>query len=57
MAGISQVWLTEKELEALAVGWDIVQREAPAHITPDMRSGFDKIEMALEPVACRVASS
>jgi hypothetical protein len=57
VAGISQVWLTEKELTALDTALS-------AHIgylwgwgpnpKPELVSGADKIKLALEPVACKV---
>lgn len=59
MAGISQVWLTEKELEHVLAamehtandvyGADLGQKP-PAQFT----TALDKVKMALEPVACRI---
>lgn len=57
MAGISQVWLTEKELEAsvhaletLGEGTD----EAPPFLTEYEKAALAKFKAALEPVACKV---
>lgn len=56
MAGISQVWLTEKELTALDKALSTLPEWASLGylLTPDFVSGADKIKMALEPVACKV---
>lgn len=55
MAGISQVWLTEKELTELDKALTGIREESGGtKLPPALVSGADKIRMALEPVACRI---
>ena len=65
MPGISQVWLTAEELEAIAVAFDALdvlagreggRRAKGALAHPKSREAREKIETALGPVACKVAS-
>jgi hypothetical protein len=57
VAGISQVWLTAEELEALASALDGVVAESGGTVLPRaLVTGRDKIELALKPVACEIAS-
>lgn len=56
MAGVSQVWLTAEELEAIALAFDLADE---VHTPPPSRaetSARVKIERALAPVACDTAS-
>lgn len=56
MAGVAQVFLTHNELEEMLVAFDVLKLKHPDVVTPKMTSGFDKLELALAPVACTVAS-
>ena len=67
MPGISQVWLTAEELEAIAVLYDAsdITAKAQPDNTPRLRAALAhprqkearaKIEAALAPVACDIAS-
>jgi hypothetical protein len=56
VAGISQVWLTEKELTALDNALQRFDDEYAVRVSlrPHFASGHAKIKAALEPVACKV---
>lgn len=60
MPGIAQVWLTHDELEALATALDrlaFFERTRGAHPpSKTLTAAQTKIEAALAPVACQVAS-
>lgn len=68
MPGISQVWLTAEELEAIATAYDALEtiqrtsktacaKVAAAALTnPRQKGARDKILRALAPVACDLAS-
>jgi hypothetical protein len=55
--GIAQVWLTHDELEAVASLFDNALGNALEETVPrPLLAARDKIEKALAPVACEVAS-
>jgi len=57
VAGISQVWLTEKELEASVHALETLGQgsaDAPPFLTEHEQAALNKFRAALEPVACKV---